>query len=432
MKGHLPAGRLRCPVDQVLTKETAVESSKSVTRIGLDCHRTFSLATARDAQCKVVWRQRLGHADRIGLREKLSKWPAGTPVVLEGTFGWGWVCDELAACRLDPHLANSRKVSAWREARGMAKSNKIDADLLSELWGEQTRWWEVWLAPPEVRDRREWLRYRMGLVKVQTQIKNRIHATLHRHGIINEQSDLFGVAGQRMLAQLVNGDEEAGTSPLRAAARQTLKGQLALLAQVRRLIAQVTREFRRTLCKCDEGQFLTSLPGVSWILGYTILAEVGDFARFKNARHLLSYSLLAPVADDSGEDGEDGRPPPGRRLGQAGRQTLQWAWIEAARGAVRKSARFRDIFNRRTDHGKRDRGRGYITVANQLCRVAYSVCTKRVNYTEVPPPRPGIERQQQRQGTAAETSSRPGTGQPDVAMAAAAVADGNVGRLLQV
>jgi transposase len=404
-----------------------VESTKSVSRIGLDCHRTFSLATARDAQCRVVWRQRLGHADRIALREKLSRWPAGTPVVLEGSFGWGWMCDELTVCRLDPHLANSRKVSAWREARGMAKTNKIDADLLSELWGEQTRWWEVWLAPPEVRDRREWLRYRMGLVMVQTQVKNRIHATLHRNGIINDQSDLFGVAGHRMLSQLVN--EEKDASPLRASGRQTLKGQLVLLAQVRRLIAQVTREFRRTLSKCEEGRFLTSLPGVSWVLGYTILAEVGDFDRFKNARHLVSYSLLAPVADDSGEDGEDGRPPAGRRLGQAGRQTLQWAWIEAARGAVRKSARFRDVFNRRTDHGKRDRGRGYITVANQLCRVAYSVCTKRVNYTEVPPARPGSQR---RQGARAEASSRPGTGQPDVAMAAAAAGDGNVVTPLQV
>lgn len=397
-----------------------MESTKSVSRIGLDCHRTFSVATARDAQCRVVWRQRLQHADRVGLRAKLSKWPAGTPVVLEGTFGWGWMCDELTACRLEPHLANSRKTAAWRETRGMAKTNKIDADLLSELWGEQTRWWEVWLAPPEVRDRREWLRHRMGLVMVQTQVKNRIHATLHRHGIVNDLSDLFGVAGRRMLSQLA--DEKEDASPLRPAGRQTLKGQLILLAQLRRLIAQATREFRGTLCQCEEGQFLTSLPGVSWVLGYTILAEVGDFGRFKNADHLISYSLLAPQADDSGED--DGRPPVGRRLGQAGRRTLQWAWIEAARGAVRKSARFRDVFNRRTDNGKRDRGRGYITVANHLCRVAYSVCTKRVNYTEVPPARPGS----QRQGTrAAGTSSRPGTGQPDVAMAAAAAAaDGNV------
>jgi transposase len=407
MKGHLPAGQLRCPVN-ALTKETAMETKRIVSRIGLDCHRTFSVATARDAGCRVLWRQKLLHADREALRKKLSKWPAGTPVILEGTFGWGWMCDELTGCRLDPHLASSRKVAAWREARGMAKSNKIDADLLSELWGEQSRWWEVWLAPPAVRDQREWLRHRMGLVMMQTQIKNRIHATLHRHGIINDHSDLFGVAGRRMLSQLVDAED----SPLRPAGRQTLKGQLTLLGQVRRLVAQATREFRATLRKCELGRCLTSLPGVSWVLGYTILAEVGQFERFKNADHLVSYSLLAPIADDSGED--DGQAPIGRRLGHAGRQTLQWAWIEAARSAVRKSPRFRAIFNRRTDNGKRERGRGYITVANQLCRVGYAVGKKCVKYTEVPPPRPGSR-------ATLQTSSRPGTGQPDVAMAAAAV-----------
>ncbi|MGA2584992.1 MAG: hypothetical protein ABSG31_17095 [Tepidisphaeraceae bacterium] len=41
-------------------------------------------------------------------------------------------------------------------------------------------WWEVWLAPQEVRDQRELLRYRMALVRAQTQTKNRIHAILHR------------------------------------------------------------------------------------------------------------------------------------------------------------------------------------------------------------------------------------------------------------
>src|SRR6266487_4656359 len=181
-----------------------------VTQIGLDVHRKFSIAAARDASHKIVWRERLEHVDRNGLSRRLSHWPAGTPVILEGTFGWGWMSDELAASGLDPHLASSRKVAAWRDARGLAKSNKIDADLLSELWDQKPerrgealkRWWEVWLAPQEVRDQRELLRHRMSLVKVQTETKNRIHALLHRHGIVSEFADLFDVAGHLNGARL--------------------------------------------------------------------------------------------------------------------------------------------------------------------------------------------------------------------------------------
>jgi transposase len=390
-----------------------------VTQIGLDVHRKFSIAAARDASHKIVWRERLDHVDRNGLRKRLSSWPAGTPVILEGTFGWGWMSDEVKEAGLDPHLSSGRKVAGWREARGIAKSNKLDADLLSELWdqkpelrhGELKRWWEVWLAPQEVRDQRELLRHRMSLVKVQTETKNRIHALLHRHGIVSAFSDLFGVTGRRFLSLLMNDRQK-----LRETGRQTLKDQLILLDALRRLIARATRQFREQLKRSPDGQRLMSLPGISTVLAYTIIAEIGKIERFRKSRSLARYSLLAPQAHDSG-DQREGKPI-GRKIGHAGRHTLQWAWIEAARGAVRKDASFRAIFNRRTDSGKKDRNRGYITVANVMCKIAHAMLSKQTDYQEVAPSRPG-SRTNHRGGPSPHRtdSSRPGTGQPYRAMA---------------
>ncbi len=100
-----------------------------VTQMGLDAHRKFSNVTGRDEDGRIVCRQRLEHGDRRILRDKLALWPKGTPVVLEGTFGWGWLCDEMEEVDLDPHLASSRKVAGWRNVRGIAKSNRTDADL---------------------------------------------------------------------------------------------------------------------------------------------------------------------------------------------------------------------------------------------------------------------------------------------------------------
>lgn len=350
-----------------------------VSQMGLDCHRNFSRITARDERGKVVWRGRLEHADRPRLREQLREWPK-VPVVLEGTFGWGWMSDELSDAGQEPHLSSSRKVAAWREARGMAKSNKRDADLLSELWSEKQRWWEVWLAPREVRDQRELLRYRTTLVRMQTGIKNRVHATLHRHGVLHAFSDLFGTAGLKFLGQLASDD------PLRDSARVTLGGYLELLEQVRRQIAQATRQLRGQARASVQGRHWQSLPGVSWVLAYTILAEVGRIERFKDGRHLSSYSLLVPIADDSGDE-DPGAKPIGRHVGHVGRRTLKWAFIAAARGAVRKSAYFRAVFDRRTDGGKRDKGRGYIAVARELCRVGYSCVKNRRDYQEERPER---------------------------------------------
>ena len=382
--------------------------------IGLDVHRRFSTVTARNAEGKIAWRERLEHEDRDDLRKHLATWPRGMPVILESSFGWEWMCEELEQAGLEPQLASSHKVAAWRNARGMAKSNRTDADLLSELGRQTDRWWQVWLAPPEVRDRREWMRYRMSLVRMQTGLKNRVHAILHRHGILHDLADLFGGQGRRMLTRLAN---DAENPRLRESGRATLKGYLQLLDHLRRQIATVTRTIYHQLRVTPQAERLQSLPGVGAILAHTILAEVGDFGRFRSAKHLASYSLLAPRAFDSGEETDEA--PKGRHVGHMGRRTLKWAWIEAGHGAVRRGGRFREVFDRYTDGGKHNRNRGYILVGHELCRTAYAISQKEIEYRDDPPARPGsskrgaASRERDRCRGARSRNSRPGTGQPE-------------------
>lgn len=387
------------------------DSTRILASVGWDSHRAFSSAALRDERAKIMGRRRIEHADREAMRTLLASWPAGTPVVLEGTFGWGWISDELVAAGLEPHLASSSKLAAWRKARGLAKSNRLDADLLSELMSEKTRWWEVWLPPGEVREQRELLRHRMALVQTQTAFKNRMHAILHRHGILHDYSDLFGAAGRRFLHQLAAG---ASTSPggvLPASARTVMKSGLQVLSHLRQQIADATRLFRAQVARSPIAQRLMTLPGVSWILAYTLLAEIGRIERFKSGRHLASYSLLAPKANDSGDD--DGSNPKGRRIGRAGRSTLQWAFIEAAHGAVRKDMHMRGVFNRCTDGGTVRRNRGYIATARHLAMYTFVIWSKGVDYNPVPPSRPGSEKRRRRQNM-----GHPGPGQPDQPMVA--------------
>jgi transposase len=244
----------------------------------------------------------------------------------------------------------------------------------------------------------------MSLVQSQTVLKNRIHAVLHRHGVINEHGDLFGVAGRKWLGEMMKNKDRR----LPSSALQVLSGNLQLLDQLRRMIAQVTAELRRQLQTSDAGERLRSIPGIGWVLGYTILAEIGDINRFPDARHLASYSLLAPRAYDSAPEKGELDSPRGRHVGKVGRRTLKWAFIEAAHTAIRRGGRFRNIYDRRTNHGKRDRNRGIIAVAHELCRLSYIVWKKNVRYRDRPPARPGSEKRQ------LPTCS--GTGQSDVAM----------------
>jgi hypothetical protein len=58
-----------------------MKTLQKVVQVGWDCHRKFSTATLRDASGRVVARQRLEHADRAQLRERLRAWPAGRVVL---------------------------------------------------------------------------------------------------------------------------------------------------------------------------------------------------------------------------------------------------------------------------------------------------------------------------------------------------------------
>src|SRR5208337_774672 len=135
-----PLGSIKARGDR---KEAAMDARYgSVACGGMDVHYQFSSVTWRDAAGRVVGREKLKHEDRPALRRQIGRWPSGVPLVLEASFGWGWLSDELLAAGLAPRLSNCYKVEQMRKSRGQVKTNQKDADLLSLLPAEAAPWWE--------------------------------------------------------------------------------------------------------------------------------------------------------------------------------------------------------------------------------------------------------------------------------------------------
>ena len=72
-----------------------------------------------------------------------------------------------------------------------------------------------------------------------------------------------------------------------------------------------------------------SVPGIAWVLGYTIASEIGDINRFATPRKLFGYTGLCPRVYQSGETDRRGA------LSKHGPDYLRWALIEAAHTAAR-------------------------------------------------------------------------------------------------
>jgi transposase len=74
---------------------------------------------------------------------------------------------------------------------------------------------------------------------------------------------------------------------------------------------------------------LLTVPGIGWVLAFTIAAEIGDIHRFASAKKLCGYTGLCPRVNQSGD--RDRRGP----LTKQGPKYLRWAMLEATMHALR-------------------------------------------------------------------------------------------------
>ena len=160
-----------------------------------------------------------------------------------------------------------------------------------------------------MRAERERARFRLHLVKHRSSLKNRVHAILFQHGVPSPASDLFGVGGRRLLERLRLPEPWAST----------LAASLSLIDTLDAQIHGCERELRQLGADHPYIPLLESCPGIGWILGYTIAAEIGEISRFASPRKLVGYTGLCPRVEQSGE--RDGRGP----LRKNGPHYLRWA-----------------------------------------------------------------------------------------------------------
>ena len=117
----------------------------------------------------------------------------------------------------------------------------------------------------------------------------------------------------------------------------TIEASLRLIDELEREIGDTERELRRLGADHRYVPLLLTVPGISWLLAYTIAAEIGDIGRFATPRKLAGYSGLCPRVYQSGE--RDLRGP----LSKQGPRYLRWALVEAATHACTHSP-YRDRY----------------------------------------------------------------------------------------
>ena len=291
----------------------------------------------------------------------------------------GAVIESMTGARIVHHTLEqegwSVEIADAQKVKGLAplavKTDRIDSKVLATL-SQRDLVPAIWLPDPNVREERELARFRLHLVKHRSMLKNRIHSTLINFGRPCPVTDLFGLEGRELLAELNVPEPWRGN----------VAAALTLIDDLEAQIAEANRRLREGHADHPYIPLLMSAPGIGWVLAFTIAAEIGEIERFPSPEKLTGYSGLCPRVSQSGESdrpraalkarahlpalgarrGDHARaPPPGLRgaLPAHQAQARQAAGRQGRPDRDRPPARPRDLADAHSQPGVRSQRRRF-------------------------------------------------------------------------
>jgi transposase len=277
--------------------------------VGIDLHRRRSVIVRMTEAGERLETVRIVN-DVERLASVMARAGRAPEVVLEATYGWYWAVDALVGLGASVHLAHPLGVRAFAYRR--VKNDERDAADLADLL-RMGRLPEAWIAPPGVRELREVVRHRAKLVALRSHGKAEIHAVLAKCGVQVAMSDLFGVAGLKLLERVELPAVYRGRIDSLHRVMDTLEFEI-----------EVYTKMVRTRLAADPGYTaLQTIPGIGPILAAVFVAEIGAVQRFSGPDKLACWAGLTPKHHESDTHVHRGR------ITKQGSRLVRWAAVES-------------------------------------------------------------------------------------------------------
>lgn len=233
------------------------------------------------------------------------------------------------------------------------KTDLIDSDWLAELCLKDlivpSR-----IFPKEDRALRSLTRAREGLVKIRTQLKNRIHRDLSSSHIklSSVVTDIFGKSGMHILRGLLddqsideiikgipsgrvkkNADKikESIENNLDSSQIFLIESSLDLMGHVQDKIDRIDMDLKsKIITRLNDLKIAMSIPGIEFTSAATMLAEIGNYRDFSSPEKLASYFGLVPFVNQSADKLHTGC------ITKHGSKHLRWIMVQVAHAASKK------------------------------------------------------------------------------------------------
>jgi transposase len=321
--------------------------------VGIDLHRRRSVIVRRNSEGETLEVTHVNNDDLLAFERAVTAAGEHPEVVVEAAYGWYWVTDLLEELGCNVHLAHPLG-NNWGNRR--VKNDTRDAEDLADLL-RLGRLAEAWIAPPEVRELRELVRYRAKLVCLRTNCKLQVYAVLAKEGVNVPMTDLFGVSGSELLE----------TCHLATAYRTRVESLRDLIEVFDREIAKLEGDVRHELRGHAGYQAIQQIPGIGPLFASVFVAEIGDVGRFRSPAQLASWAGLTPKHRES--DTTVHRGP----ITKQGSRLVRWAAVEAAQRQANGTKLRADFVRITAHHGDSAGARkvARVAVARKIVTLVY-------------------------------------------------------------
>ena len=145
------------------------------------------------------------------------------------------------------------------------------------------------------------LRSRISLVRLRTQVKNRIHVIIDRNRDnytgLESVSDIFGKTGTAILKN----------TKIASVDYEILCQYISLIEDINDKISVLEKMISQRIAKDTDIELLKTIPGVGSLTVFLIKYEIDSIDRFVSKEKLCSYAGLIPSTHQSGNKSYNGR-----------------------------------------------------------------------------------------------------------------------------
>jgi len=303
--------------------------------VGIDYHTKTIQVCVIDQQRKILANQSVENSPEAVFRI-VAPFGSNVHVAIEACTGAADFAEQLTT-KYPWHVELAHPGYVARMKQTPDKSDWTDAKLLADLTraGYIPR---VWLAPKPIRELRDLVRHRHGLVQQRTQVKLRLRALLRQHRITCPYSP-WTIKGK---AWLLDGANITSSNLM-----FLIRDHYDTIDFYDKKISVVLAQMQNAVADDPVVKQLLRQPGIGMITAITMRALIGQFDRFRTGKQLAHFCAVCPRNNSTG-----GKTTTGGLI-KAGDELLRQVLVETAHRLIRYNDEWKAMAQRLQANGKK-------------------------------------------------------------------------------